>query len=252
MRSGRTLQDCAYWLTKDRIPVTKAIVVSNVLTLVLWGLFRVGAIGLLAFSSGSAVARPWTFFTYPLISDTDLLGVVFAVYWLWIAGGSLERSMGSTNFGIYFFLMSAVSALGLFIGGFLCGLSIPAGIWIALAGLTVSFAMRNPEDVILFMFVLPLKLKYLALISAASLLFTYGRMNLILGIFSVLGCVACYLHATQGSLSGLRSWGRSHDNVIHIRPPHAIRWDFNVVHWYRSRRDEKRLKDLFKRSGMDD
>jgi membrane associated rhomboid family serine protease len=253
MRNGRTAQDFVYWLKKDRAPVTKSIVLINAITLVLLAVVHLGALGLLMFNSSTAVAMPWTFFTYPLVCDGDILGLVFACYWLWIAGGSLERSWGSMEFGIYFFAMSAVSALGLFIGGLITGVQVPAGLWIPLAGLTVSFAMRNPEETILFMFFLPLKLKYLAMISAAAIFISFGRINILLGLFSVLGCAACYLHARSGSLTDFRSaWDRHDDKVIRIHPKHAVRRDFNPIHWYQARREEKRLKDLFKRSGMDE
>lgn len=237
-------------MNRDRSPVTKGIVLVNAVTLVLWAILHLGGLALLAFNSRTALSMPWTFVTYPLVNDGDLLGLVFAGYWLWIAGGSLERSWGSSKFLIYFFTMSAISALGLFVGGLLTGISVPAGLWIPLAGLTVSFAMRNPEEQILFMFILPLKLKYLAMISTAAIFFSFGRMHILLGLFAVLGCAACYVYASLEGTGGLR-WSRS-DNVIHIRPPHAVRLGLNPVSWYKAWRERKRLKDLFKRSGMDD
>ena len=255
MRGRTGLEKVVYWLFGDRIPVTKLLIVSNFVTFLMISLFHVGAIiYYLGFSSSQALVMPWSAFTYPLVGIPDILYLLFALYWLWVAGGSLERSWGSWRFGIYFFLMSAVSALGLYVGGLLAGIPVGAvGLWLPLAGATMAFAMNNPEEQILFFLIVPLKLKYLALIDVLIVLVSYGQMNLLLGVFALAGCAASYLYVRLGRrIRFAPSRDRDRGRIIRIYPGPGLGRSLNPIGWYRAYRERKRLKDLFDRSGMGD
>jgi membrane associated rhomboid family serine protease len=238
-----------YWLFSDRMPTVKLLIVANILSFLALTLFKVPGIGQLGFSTLLVAVRPWTLVTYPLIGAMDILGLLFAAYWLWIAGGSLERSWGSQRFAIFFFAMSAISALGLLVGSFVTHAHVSAmGLWLPLAGITISFAMQNPEQQILFFFVLPMKLKYLALLDAAIVLVSYGQINLLLGVFALLGCAVSYWYVRAGARLELprRSPGyQVEGNIIRIRQPRGVR--FNPLKWYKNYQDEKRLRDFLDR-----
>ena len=239
--------DLTYWLFKDRIPVTKILILVNILTFLAIAIFRVqGVLHFLGFYSPTAIAMPWTAFTYPLVGMNDLIGLLFAGYWLWFAGGSLERSWGSTTFGVYFFLMSAISALGLFVGSILTGIPVTvAGLWLPIAGVTVAFAMLNPEQQILFMFVIPLKLKYLALLDAALVFVSYGMKSPILGVFALAGCAVSLWYIRSGWRAGYRPSSYSDDKIIRMRPRHGARRNLNPIKWYKDYQERKRLNNLF-------
>lgn len=247
-------QDFKYWLFKDRIPVTKALIVANALTLILVGLFHIGIIAnLLAFSSTTVILLPWTAFTYPLVWIGDPLGLLFACYWLWIAGGSLERTWGSQKFGIFFFAIAGISAAGMFLGYRLTGIPVPLyGLWLPLAGVTVAFAMMDPEQTILFFMVIPMKLKYLAILDAAMVLYSYGQQNATMGICALAGCIASYLYVRRPSSSGYRSSQQdTSERIIRIYP-HKRRFpNLNPFKWYHDYKERKRLERLFKNSGID-
>ncbi|MHB0913998.1 MAG: rhomboid family intramembrane serine protease [Armatimonadota bacterium] len=238
----RRVDDFGYWLKRGGMPVTKGLMVVNAVTLLLSALFKVNLP--LAFNTLGFIREPWTALTYPLQSPLSLISVLFAFLWLWFAGGSLERSWGSRTFAIFFFVISAVSALGLFAGSLITGVPVALeGLWLPLAGVTIAFAMLNPEQEILFYFVLPLKLKYLALLDVVFVLISYGQMNLLLGIFALSGCAAAYWYVRQG-----RGLGRRSDNVIRIDTRPGKRGGG----WYKERKERKQLEDLFRRSGLDD
>jgi len=246
MRGYTAQERLTYWLYRDRIPVVKLLIVSNVLAFLATALFGLGRIlqGL-AFGADRVFCMPWTLFTYPLVgSCCGLISLLFSGYWLWIAGGSLERSWGSRVFAWYFFLMSAVTALGLCIGSFLTGIPVGvSGLWLPLAGVTVAFAMLDPEQQILFLFIVPLKLKYLALIDVAVVLVSYGGGHPLLGVFALAGCAASYWYVRRGRWSGSRTSARR-DGVIRVHPRHAVRRSWNPAKWYRDYRERKRLRDL--------
>jgi membrane associated rhomboid family serine protease len=248
MRGYTTQDKISYWIFQDRVPVVKLLIVANVVTFLAMELFRIGLVPqLLAFSPGRAIAMPWTLFTYPLLGVGGVVSLLFAGWWLWFAGGSLERAWGSRTFGLYFFLMSAVTALGLYIGGLLTGVPVGAeGLWLPIAGVTVAFGMMNPEQQILFFFVIPLKLKYLALIDAAIVLVQYGSMNPLLGVFALAGCGVSYWYVRGGISIQLPTARPPRGEVIRVNPRYAVRKSWNPIKRYRDYRARKRLEDLFK------
>jgi len=239
-----------YWLFQDKIPLTKLLILSNVVTFLLAVLFRVGILSaLFTFRASTFLLMPWTAVTYPFVWATrDPISLLFSGYWLWVAGGSLERSWGTARFAWFFFTMCAISALGLFAGALAgCGVAAIGNLWVPLAGLTVAFAMLNPEQQILFFFVIPLKLKYLALLSAGLLVISFGLMPP-LGLFALFGCAYAYWYvkhpvrysAPRRRAEVIRVYDRRKRN---LNPFTGIK-DWN---------DRRKLKKLFDRSyGEDD
>ncbi len=247
----RTTKDkIIYWVFADRIPLTKLVIVSNILTWLAISLFGLSVLtSHTVFSVDGVVSMPWTVVTYPLLGSGGPLFILFACYWMWVAGGSLERSWGTSRFAAYFFSMTAVSALGLYVGSFAAkaaGVSA-SGLWLPIAGITVAFAMLNPEEQILFMLFLPMKLKYLALIDVALVLVAYGANNPILGVFALAGCAYSYSYVRRPRRYEAR--------------PRAVRADrsrrtsrkLNPFSWMKEQRERRRLKRFLERSsGSDD
>lgn len=264
MRGYTTSEKLVYWLTHDGIPATKLIIVVNVFTFLLaWMKYGGYLEAYLGFHVLTALRAPWTLFTYPLLGMIGPIGLLFGGYWLWIAGGSLERTWGTRTFVEFFFVISAISAAGLYLGHLATGAFVAAiGLWLPLAAVTVAFAMLNPEQTILFMFIIPLKLKYLAALSAGLVFLSYGAIGeesttlgsqLFMGLFALSGCAAGYWYARHGTRLDLgRSRWSSRDNVIRIKPSGARQRRTGLLGWYKEYRDRKRLKDLFERSNHDD
>lgn len=246
MRGYSTQDRIAYWLFKDRIPVVKLLIVVNILTFLLDALLHIGQLlHYLAFTTVEVISMPWTLFTYPLLgAGAGVISLLFSAYWLWWAGGSLERSWGSRTFALYFFLTSAATALALFVGTLLTHIPVSLiGLWLPIAGVTVAFAMINPEQQILFFFIIPLKLKYLALIDAVIVLVSYGSMNPLLGLLALTGCAISYRYVRGGISLSVPERSRP-DNIIRIKPRHAVRRSWNPIKWYRDYRARKRLRNL--------
>jgi len=254
MRGYTTQDKISYWVFGDRIPVTKLLIVSNVVTFIAILLFKLGVIlNLLGFVAALALIKPWSFVTYPLVGILDPIGLLFSAYWLWVAGGSLERTWGSTKFAIYYILMAGISALGLFAGALLIHAGgVTANPWLPLAGATVAFAMMNPEQQILFFFVIPMKLKYLALIDAALVLITYGMTSPILGVFALAGCAFSYWYIRPGALAWLTERNARDDRVVRVHPRRSIMQSLNPFNKMKEKRERDRLRKLFEQSGMDD
>ncbi|MDH7601848.1 MAG: rhomboid family intramembrane serine protease [Armatimonadota bacterium] len=235
------------WFIRDRIPIVKALIVSNALTFLASVFADLRSVAqFVVFEPVNAASRIWTLVTYPFWAGSgDVISILFACYWLWVAGGSLERGWDSRRFATYFASMSAVSALGLWAGSVFSGISIgAAGLWLPLAGLTVAFAARDPEQQILLFFVVPLKLKYLALLDIVIVLTSYARLSPICGILALTGCGYSYLYVKRQTIP----FGRTRydkGEVIRVHSRGSLLRRLNPVNWYRDYRVRKRLRDLF-------
>jgi len=249
MNRSNAIDRFAYWLVRDRIPLVKLLILANAVTFFVIALGNLYAIErYIAFDAAGVIAAPWTLLTYPLLGSRDgPISLLFAGIWLWFAGGSLERSWGTTRFAAYFFSTCVVSALGLLAAYVLTGVSIAtAGLWLPLAGATVAFAMLNPEERVLFWFVIPLKLKYLALLDVAIVLIMYGRVSIATGVLALAGCAYSFWYVRSG-----RHYGSGHgprrSEVIRVHRRKSILSRLNPLNGLRERRERKRLRDLFEK-----
>ncbi|MEN6357921.1 MAG: rhomboid family intramembrane serine protease [Armatimonadota bacterium] len=253
MRGYTTSDKIRYWLFEDRIPLTKLIIIANAATFIAITLFKLGIFTyLLGFNSAIALKMPWTFVTYPLVAvGGDIISLLFGAYWLWVAGGSLERSWDTGRYALYFFLMCAITACGLWIGYVLLNIQISLiGLWLPLAGVTIAWAMMNPEQQILFFFIIPMKLKYLALLDVVLVLISYGQVNLLLGLFALLGCAFSYWYILPHDF-GVRT-RQDRGQVVRVHRRQSIMHKLNPFGWIKEKRDKDRLRKLFDDSYGDD
>lgn len=196
------------FLWKSSEPVTRTLIAIDVLTFLAlfvtvyllqgypWWVW-------LQFSTFDFLEKPWTLVTYPLVIN-DPLTLIFAGYWLWVVGGSLERAWSSRIFFRFFVGISLVTALSIWIGSQLLqviGLSgfdgIYAslnGLWMPLAALTVSWCLLNPEQIVLLGFILPVQGRHLMWVTIALtyILFVMSFRAPWLGFFALAGVAAAY------------------------------------------------------------
>ena len=107
----------------------------------------------------------WRFVTYIFIPQTfSFLWIIFVLWFLWFIGEGLERAWGAFRLTLYFLVgMVGTTAAAFFFGGNFSNSML-------IASLFYAFARFYPDEVIYVLFVLPLKIKWLAWISAAFLL----------------------------------------------------------------------------------
>jgi membrane associated rhomboid family serine protease len=113
----------------------------------------------------------WRLVTYIFIprgigapGPMQTLWVVLALWFLWFIGEGLERSWGAFRLTLYFI----VGMIGTTIAAFFFGSSFSNGMLIA--SLFFAFARFYPDEVIYILFILPVKIKWLAWVVAAYLL----------------------------------------------------------------------------------
>jgi membrane associated rhomboid family serine protease len=108
----------------------------------------------------------WRLVTYIFLPPGNLaqqfgwLWAVLAVWFLWFIGGGLERAWGAFRVTLYFI----VGMVGTTSAAFLFGIGLSNSVLIA--SLFFAFAYFYPEEVI-YLIILPLRVKWVAWISAA-------------------------------------------------------------------------------------
>jgi hypothetical protein len=94
--------------------------------------------------------------------DTNPLFMFFFMYLYYMIGQALERTWGGFYFNVYYFLGVLLSIAGGFISG-------SADILMLNLTLFLAFAILFPNQQFLILFIIPVKVKYLAMIDAIGL-----------------------------------------------------------------------------------
>jgi membrane associated rhomboid family serine protease len=186
--------------------------------------------------------------TYPLVTYGPF-SLLFAGYWLWVVGGSLERAWSTRRFLQFFFSITLLESLSLWLGSLLLtnlgafsGVALN-GLWLPLAALTVAWCLLNPDQIVLFGFILPIQSRHLmwATFVITYFGFAYYQNAPWLGFFALAGPLAAYLRTKQRarSLSYARRpvYLRPTRSRREVRPPNVFEraWDWLLYWWERLR-----------------
>lgn len=106
--------------------------------------------------------RCLTFLFYP--PDTSPIWVIFALYLLYLYGSGLERAWGAFRFTLYYFL----GALGTVLGALFIVSGPVTNVYLNLS-IFFAFAMVLPNFELLLFFILPVKIKYLAMLGSVPI-----------------------------------------------------------------------------------
>ena len=101
--------------------------------------------------------------------STGLLAFIAFYFYYWI-GSTLENQWGTGQFTIYFFTGVILTVIYGFLIYFITGRSVALSSTYIYLSMFFSFAAMFPDMQVLFMFFIPIKMKYLALVDAAFFL----------------------------------------------------------------------------------
>ena len=145
------------------------------------------------------VWRLLTFALYP--PSTGMLAFIAVYFYYWI-GNTLEQYWGTAKFNVYFFSGIILTLLYGFLIYFITGIRIQLNAEYVYLSMFFSFAAMFPDMQVLLFFIIPIKMKWLALVDAAffimSVVTTRFPVNL-LPVVAVLNffvfCGGTLLHA---------------------------------------------------------
>jgi hypothetical protein len=150
------------------------IVLGNV---ALWLLSAMDTSGLLlsslSYSTGAVLhGQIWRLVTFVLVPDGGGLLFLLMLYFYYFIGNALESEWGPGRFTIYYLLGMAMTVVYGAITYFVTGQD--TGLTASYLNLSMFFAFATlyPDNIVLFMFILPIKIKWLAIIDA--LYFVYA------------------------------------------------------------------------------
>src|SRR5437899_2791063 len=110
----------------------------------------------------------WRLVTYIFLPQTDsFLWIILLLWFLWFIGEGLEQVWGAFRLSLYFF----VGMIGTTAAAFSFGARFSNSI--LYASLFYAFARFYPDQVIYLFFILPVKIKWVAWVSAAFLIFGF-------------------------------------------------------------------------------
>lgn len=110
----------------------------------------------------------WRLITYIFIPTTNSpIWIIFVLLFLWFIGEGLERAWGAFRLNLFYF----VGMIGTTIAAFFFGSNFSNTM--LNATLFFAFAHFYPEEVIYIFFILPAKVKWIAWVAAALLLFGF-------------------------------------------------------------------------------
>ena len=140
---------------------------------------------------------PWQLVTYAFLHSTySFSHIIFNMFGLWMFGPMLERSVGTKQFTIYYFVCAIGGGLTHLAYAHIVGSPMPVlGASAAIFGLLLAYGVLFPESKIYLLFI-PIP------IPARVFVIVYGLLELFNGIFDLGGGVAHFAHL-GGMLFGL-------------------------------------------------
>lgn len=142
---------------------------------------------LLTFNKAAILSgQIWRVFTFIFLPpDSSTIFMVFALYFYWLIGSGLENAWGAFKFNVYYL----VGILGTIVAGLLTGYATN---YYLNMSLFFAFAALYPDFEVLLFFILPIKIKWLAILDAVYFLISFfttgfgGKIALLVAIANFL------------------------------------------------------------------
>ncbi len=144
----------------------------------------------LALVPGAVANRPWTLVTYQFIHGQSMFWFFISMLVLWVMAKPIEDSWGSPRFLVFW----SVATFGAAVAALVLGRPL-AGDTAFMGSLLFTYATLNPEMEFLLFFIVPVKVKWLAIVGGAFLVMSsFLSFGLKGGIVNVVGMSAGYLY----------------------------------------------------------
>ena len=151
------------------------------------GILPVSLTSLLAFNTAAIMqGEVWRVITFIAIPPpAGPIFIVFALYLYMLIGSSLEGQWGALKFNLFYLC----GMIGTIIAGLITGFATSHFLNLSLF---LAFAMLNPNFELRLFFILPVKMKWLALLNVIFLVFEFilntwpGRAALIVSVINVI------------------------------------------------------------------
>jgi membrane associated rhomboid family serine protease len=142
----------------------------------------------LALIPGLVSARPWTLVTFQFVHGPSMFWFFISMLVLWIMARPIEESWGSLRFLVFWL----VATFGASLTSVALGRTLVGDVGFGTC-LLFTFGTLFPEVEFRLFFIIPVKVKYLAVIAAAFLVYSSLSYGIVAGIANIAGMSAGYL-----------------------------------------------------------
>ncbi len=174
-------------MRSDSWRLTEGLIFVHFAVFILSWANREGLVGLMLIP-GQVMSRPWTLATYQFVHGSSVFWFFISMLVLWIMAKPLEESWGSPRFLVFWLVATFGASLTA------AGLKLPlygdAGVG---TSILLTFATLFPEVEFRLFFIIPVKVKYLAVVAVAWLAFSSLQMGLLPGVANIAGMCSGYL-----------------------------------------------------------
>lgn len=178
------------WLNRISIPNLMTYVVVCMGAAFVMQMAGVNVYGLLALTrSGLMRGELWRLVTFAVLPpNSSVVWILFSLYFYWMIGGALENRWGSTKFTLFYLTGMVGSVIAALIGGWADNTYLNLSLFLA-------YAAMNPNHQMMIFFMIPVKVKYLALLDAVLYLYAFivGGWTTRLMILFALGNLVLFL-----------------------------------------------------------
>jgi len=194
------INDPRKWAKQQLAPFTIGVCMALVLSSLTFWVSQGQGLEWLAFSR-LWLGKPWSILTYPFSyvgvgGISELLWFLLLLGWLLMAGGSIERQIGTQRYALFWVAMTVLPALCLWLGMMALGMSgAVTGPYLPVAGISVAWATRNRTAPVSLMGIVPLTGMWIGVIVVAGTFFMYGSRNPAIGFFSIIHLALAYAFA---------------------------------------------------------
>lgn len=150
------------------------------------------AYAIFAFVPGRVLVAPWTLVTYQFLHSGPL-SLFFGALMLWVLGNALEEEWGTKEFTLFW----AVATLGGSVAAWVLGFPLVTDPFVVPVSMLFAYAFVFPETRFFLFFVIPVKVVWLAYLTAGFLAWGFVKDLLSAGVGAalvrVLGASAGFL-----------------------------------------------------------
>jgi membrane associated rhomboid family serine protease len=174
-------------MRSDTWRLTEGLIFVHFAVFILSFTNREGLIGF-ALIPGQVAERPWSLVTYQFVHGSSIFWFFISMLVLWIMAKPLEETWGSPRFLVFWLVGTFGASLTA------VALKLPlygdAGVG---TSILLAFATLYPDVEFRIFFLIPVKVKYLAVVAVAWLAFSSLQMGLLPGVANVAGMCSGYL-----------------------------------------------------------
>lgn len=163
----------------------------------------------------------WRLVTYIFIPpSTSMIWILFTLYFYYMVGGALEHEWGSFKFNIFYLTGMIGTAAAAFITGYGA-----TSLYLNMS-LFLAFARIYPDYELLLFFVIPVKMKYLAMLDWVLIIFTVLTGDMASKIIAIVSIMNYFLFFGRDILQRSKSSRQVHNNRRRFRS--EIPRDFTI------------------------